>query len=92
MCSHNISDLLSFPVNSLLCFWCSPCEVNMGVVMNENKQSVRILSDFLHKGFHLGVDVGVQTHHVFVSFLVCGDAFFNPQVYEHSCVQDYNTS
>lgn len=59
----------------------------MGVVMNKNKQSVRILSDFLHKGFHLGVDVGVQTHHVLVSFLVCGDAFFNPQVYEHSCAQ-----
>lgn len=59
----------------------------MGVVMNENKQSVRILSDFLHKGFHLGVDVGIQTHHVLVGFLVCGDAVFDPQVQEHSCAE-----
>lgn len=43
-----------------------PCQVDVRVVVNEDKQSVGVLFDFLHEGLHLGVNITVKTHHIFV--------------------------
>ena len=61
-----------------------PREVDVGVVVDEDKQRVGVLLDFPHEGLHLGVNVTVQTHHVLVGFLIGRGDVFDPQVHEHS--------
>lgn len=60
-----------------------PCEVDVRVVVNEDKQGVGVLFDFPHEGVHLGMNVGVQTHHILVWFLVGWGGVFDAQVHKH---------
>lgn len=56
----------------------------MRVVVNEDEQGVGVLLDFPHEGFHLGVNVPVQTHHVLVRLLVGRADVFDAEVDEDS--------
>lgn len=69
----------------------SPCEVNVCVVMNQNKQGVGVLLHFLHEGLHPGVNVRVQTHHVLFRFLArCGNVLVS-QIHEHPWAESTKT-
>lgn len=52
--------------------------------MDEDKQRVRVLFDFPHEGLHLGMNITVQTHHIFVWFLAGQGRVFDPQVNKDS--------
>lgn len=56
----------------------------MRVVVNEDKQGVGVLLDFLHESLHPGVNVTIQSHNVFLCFLVSCEGIFVSQVDEHS--------
>lgn len=61
-----------------------PCEVDVGVVVDEDKQRVGVLFDFPHEGLHLGVNITIQAHHVLVRFLIGQGGVFDSKVHEHS--------
>lgn len=61
-----------------------PCEVDVRVVVNEDKQSVGVLFDFLHEGLHLGVNITVKTHHIFIWLQVGRGGVFISQVHKYT--------